>query len=185
MSAPAAPTSPVYGMLAEFADDVALVRAADAAHRAGFTAMDAYSPIPVEGLYEALGRKRSKLPWMVLGAGITGGSLGYLLQYWISAVNYPLNVGGRPYHSIPSFIPVTFEMTILLSALTAVFGMLLLNGLPRPHHPIFNAPSFAGASTDKYFLCIEATDPRFDAESVRTFLAGLGAVDIQEVANDE
>jgi len=182
MSAPAEPRA--HGMLAEFADEEALVRAAAAACAAGYTCMDAYTPIPVEGLYEAMGRRRSKLPWVVLGAGIAGGSLGYYLQYWISAVNYPLNVGGRPYHSIPSFIPVTFEMTILFSALTAVFGMLILNGLPRPHHPIFNAPSFAGASTDKFFLCIEAGDPHYDAGAVRAFLADQDAVEVQEVMDD-
>lgn len=162
-----------YGVVAEFTNEHAVLKAANEAREAGYTVMEAYSPLPVHGLDEALGRKRSILPWLVFGGGAFGCLGGLYMQYWMSAVNYPWNVGGRPTFSWPAFIPVTFELTILCAALTAVIGMFALNGLPRPHHPIFNTPNFDRSTLDHYFLCIEAKDPKFDEASVTAFLNGF------------
>ncbi len=162
-----------YGMVAEFTNVTDLVRAIEASREAGYRRMDAYTPFPVEEVSEALGHHRSVLPMLVLIGGLVGAAGGYALQYWTSVVDYPLNVGGRPYNSVIAFIPVMFETTILVAALCAVFGMLALNGLPMPHHPIFNAQNFALASRDRFFLCIEATDPLFDDGETRAFLEGL------------
>ncbi|WFB37009.1 DUF3341 domain-containing protein [Kiritimatiellota bacterium B12222] len=159
-----------YGVVAEFADADTVLKAALKASEAGYTVMEAYSPVPVHGLDEALGRKRSILPWMVFAGGTFGCLGGLGMQYWMAVVNYPWNVGGRPTFSWPAFIPVTFELTILCSALTAVIGMFALNGLPRPHHPIFNTPNFDRSTLDHYFLCIEAKDPKFDESGVTAFL---------------
>jgi hypothetical protein len=145
--------------------------------------MDAYTPYPIEELNEAIGLRHTRLPLIVLAGGIIGGLAGYLLQYWSSVIEYPLNVGGRPLHSWPAFIVPTFEMTILGAALAAVFGMLALNGLPRPHHPIFNAPRFEMASRDRFFLCIEAEDPKFDLKKTESFLQSLGAREVSDVEN--
>lgn len=152
----------LYGLMAEFDTPTALVAAARRAYQAGYRRMDAYSPFPIEELHEAIGAHHTRLPLLVLLGGLAGGLGGYALQYWVSAVAYPINVGGRPFHSWPAFIPVTFECTILVAALSAVLGMLALNGLPMPYHPVFNAPRFALASRNRFFLCIEARDPRFD-----------------------
>jgi hypothetical protein len=152
-------------------------------HEEGYRRVDAYTPYPIEELSEAIGVKQTRLPYIVLFGGIAGGLAGYLLQYWTSVIDYPLNVGGRPLHSWPAFIVPTFEMTILGAALAAVFGMLALNGLPRPHHPIFNAPGFALASRDRFFLCIEAEDPRFDLEKTAAFLRSLGPREVSNVEN--
>ncbi len=172
---------PLHGLMAEFREPEELLRAASAAHEAGYRRMDAYSPLPIEGLEEAIGIRR---PWMsriVLIGGLSGAISGYLMQWWISAVDYPVNVGGRPYHSWPSFIPVTFELTILFAAFAAVLGMLVLNKLPQPYHPVFNVPSFRLASRNRFFLCIEATDPQFDLERTREFLKRLGPAEVAEV----
>ena len=161
---------PIYGLLAEFDEPERLVAAARAAHDDGYRKMDGYTPFPVEHLAEAIGMRTTRLPWLILGGGLVGCLGGFLLQYWVSVSAYPENIGGRPLNSWPLFIPVTFELTILLAALTAVCGMLGLNGLPMPYHPLFNVPRFAQASRDRFFLCIEARDPRFDRETTRRFL---------------
>jgi len=171
-----------YGLMAEFRDTAAIVSAARKAYEAGYRKMDAFTPFPIEELSEALGwHTRGRLPRMVLAGGLLGAAGGYLLQYWVSVIAYPVNVGGRPLHSWPSFIPITFEMGVLAAAITAVLGMLGLNGLPRPHHPVFNAPNFALASTDRFFLCIEATDSRFDVEATRRFLQTLDPTEVSEI----
>lgn len=172
----------IYGLMAEFDNPEDLLEAARHAHAGGYRRMDAYSPFPVEGLAEAIGFHRTRLPLIVLLGGIVGGLGGYLLQYYTTVIDYPLNVGGRPLHSWPAFIPVTFEMTVLIAALAAVLGMLALNGLPMPYHPVFHVPRFDLASRNLFFLCIEATDPRFDRDTTRRFLEGLGAREVSEVA---
>jgi Alternative complex III, ActD subunit len=172
-----------YGLMAEFDDPSSLVAAAHRAHQQGYRCMDAYSPFPIEELHEALGAHPSRLPLIVLIGGLVGGSGGYLLQYWTAGIAYPLNVGGKPFHSWPMFIPVTFETTILVAALAAVLGMLALNGLPQPYHPVFNVPRFALASRNRFFLCIEARDPKFDLEETRRFLETLDPREVTTVAD--
>ena len=167
--------------MAEFETPTEAVAAARHAYEEGYRAMDAYSPYPVEELSEAIGFHRNRLPLIVLIGGILGCVGGFALCYWASAIAYPLNVGGRPLNSWPAFIPVTFECTILLAALAAVFGMLALNGLPQPYHPVFNVPRFELASRNHFFLCIEAKDPKFDREATRAFLEGLGPVEVTDV----
>jgi hypothetical protein len=175
--------SKIYGLMAEFDDARALVLAAGSAREAGYRRMDAYSPFPIEELHHALGSHHSRLPLIVLIGGVVGCIGGFLLQYWTSAVAYPINVGGRPFNSWPAFIPVTFECTILGAALSAVLGMLALNGLPMPYHPVFNVPRFALASRSRFFLCIEARDPKFDVEATRQFLESLKPREVSTVAN--
>ena len=170
-----------YGLVAEFESPTALVHAANKAREAGFRKMDAYSPMPIEELHEALGLPQTKLPFVVLGGGLTGALAGYGLQYWASTIAYPFNIGGRPLHSWPAFIVPTFETTILFSAFAAVLGMIALNGLPMPYHPVFNAPRFVMASRDRFFLCIESGDPRFDKTETRRFLESLGAREVNDV----
>src|SRR5947208_12062738 len=143
----------IFGVMAEFETHTQLLVAARAAFAAGYRKMDAYSPFPVEGLAEAIGVRRTGVPLICLIGGLAGGIGGYFMQWFAQAVHYPLNVGGRPFHSAPSYIPVTFELTVLCAALCTVIGMLALNGLPRPNHPIFNADRFARATTDRFFLC--------------------------------
>jgi len=172
----------IYGLMAEFDDPNALVAATSRAYREGYRRMDAYSPFPIEELHEALGGHHTRLPLIVLIGGILGCIGGYALQYWVSAVAYPINVGGRPYHSWPAFIPVTFECTILAAALSAVLGMVALNGLPMPYHPVFNVPRFALASRNRFFLCVEAKDPKFDLERTRRFLETLNPREVTTVA---
>jgi hypothetical protein len=172
---------PVYGLLAEFASPTDLLVAVRRARSEGYKVMDAYTPYPIEEVAEALHFHERRLPLIVLLGGIAGGLAGYLLQYWTSVVDYPLNVGGRPFHSWPAFIPVTFETTVLVAALSAVLGMLALNGLPMPHHPLFNAPRFALATRDRFFLCIEAADPQFDREGTLRFLQRLEPRSVTEV----
>jgi hypothetical protein len=171
----------LYGLLAEFDNPTDLVAAAHRTREAGYKRVEAYTPFPVEELTEALPVRRSKLPLVILIGGLIGGVGGYYMQYYANVVGYPLNIGGRPLHSWPSFIPVTFELTILAAALTAVLAMLGMNGLPMPYHPLFNVPRFALASRDRFFLCIEARDPRYDEETTRQFLAGLRPRTVQEV----
>ncbi len=173
---------PIYGLLAEFDSAEALLVATRQAYEKGYRKMDAYAPFPVEGLSEALGFHRTRLPLLVFIGGVLGCVGGYYLQYYTSVIDYPLNVGGRPLHSWPAFIPITFEMTILVAGLFAVLGMLALNGLPMPYHPVFNVERFALATRDRFFLCIEATDPLFDREQTRKFLEGLqsrGVFDVE------
>jgi len=172
---------PLYGMMAEFEQPEQVVHAAKTAYAAGYRKMDAYSPLPVHGLSEALGFHYTRLPLVVLIGGIIGCIVGFGFQYWVSVINYPVIVGGKPMNSWPSFIPVTFECTILFAALSAVFGMLALNGLPQPYHPVFNADRFEHATRDRFFLCIEARDPKFDRAGTRAFLEGLGAHEVSEV----
>ncbi|MFY9555734.1 MAG: DUF3341 domain-containing protein [Blastocatellia bacterium] len=174
-------TSRMYGLMAEFEDPTHVVSAARRAHEEGYRKMDAYSPFPIEELTEAIGIRHTRLPLIVLIGGIAGCLGGFLLCYWVSTVTYPINVGGRPLNSWPAFIPVTFECTILLAALSAVLGMLALNGLPQPYHPVFNVPTFDQATRNRFFLCIEASDPMFDKNSTRDFLSTLGASEVTDV----
>lgn len=171
----------LFGLLAEYASPEALLQAARSMRDAGYRATDAFTPFPIEGLPEAIGRHRTAIPWIVLAGGLIGGGSAYALQYWVSAIAYPLNVGGRPLHSWPAFIPATFETTILLASLAGVVGMLWLCGLPRLHHPLFEVPRFQRASTDAFFLCIEARDDRFDQEATRALLIRFGAVEVWDV----
>lgn len=173
--------APLYGLIAEFDNPDDLIQAAHEAHAAGYRRMDAYSPMPIEGLSEALGPHDTRLPLIVLIGGLFGCIGGFALQYWVSVINYPLNIGGRPYNSWPAFVPVTFETAVLAAALTAVFGMLALNGLPQPYHPVFNVPHFELATRNRFFLCIEATDPKFDRAATRRFLEGLHPGAVNEV----
>jgi hypothetical protein len=175
------PDDKLYGLLAEYAGPEPLVRATAQAHAAGYRRMDAYTPMPVEGLPEAMHFDNTRMPLVILIGSIVGGLSGYLLQYWVAVIAYPLNVGGRPLHSWPAFIPITFEMTILLGSIAGVFGMLALNGLPRPHHPLFGVAEFKRASRDGFFLCIEATDIHFSPERTRDLLIGTGAIEVIDV----
>ena len=172
---------PIYGMMAEFDTPVALVEAAKRTYQAGYKRIDAYTPFPVEGLAEEIGFHRDEVPLVVLIGGMVGGLTGYLMQYWMSAVAYPLNIGGKPYHSWPAFIVITFEMTILFAGISAVFGMLALNGLPMPYHPVFNVPRFAFATKDRFFLIVFSSDPKYNPVEVRRFLEGLAPRSISEV----
>lgn len=178
---------PLYGLMAEFDNPENLVDAAERTRHAGYQEIDAYSPMPVEGLAEAIGFPRTRkhkilrLPLIVLCGGITGGTCGFLLQWYINVINFPLNIDGKPYNSWPSFIPITFELTILFGALSCVLGFIILNGLPHPYHPVFNVPRFALASTDRFFLCIQSQDQKFDPEKTREFLSGLKPVGVYEV----
>ena len=173
--------TPSYGLLAEFDSPAALVKAAEQTHAAGYIKIDAYSPLPIEGLAEAIGFHHDLVPLVTLVGAIIGGTTGYLMQYWINVINYPLNIGGKPFHSWPSFIIVTFEMTILFGGISAVFGMLALNGLPMPYHPVFNVARFAMASKDRFFLIVFASDKKYDDVKTRKFLEGLGPKTLVEV----
>jgi hypothetical protein len=173
----------IYGLLAEYDTVPDLVNAAEGAFKDGYRRMDTYSPFPIEPASEAIGFHKNRVALVVLIGGLLGGMGGYSLEYWVSAIAYPINVGGKPWHSWPAFIPVTFECTVLGAALAAVVGMLVMNGLPMPYHPVFNAPNFALASKDKFFLCIESTDPRFDMTTTRRFLEQTNARVVTEVPN--
>ncbi len=175
------PKTPIYGLMAEFANAEDLLAAARRAHTVGYRRMDAYTPLPVEGLAEAIGFHRTRIPSIVLLGGLAGCLGGFALQYWAAVIDYPINVGGRPLNSWPAFIPVTFELTILVAALLAVFGLLALCRLPMPYHPVFNVPRFELASRNRFFLCIEARDPRFDREGTRRFLEGLASRGVYDV----
>jgi hypothetical protein len=170
-----------YGILAQFAEAHDLLHAARVVREAGYRRVDAYSPFPVHGLTRAIGFRKTGLPLLVLVGGICGAVGGFAMQYWMTVIDYPLNIGGRPLNSWPAFIPVTFETTILASALTAVLGMLALNGLPRPNHPLFDVDAFARATRDGFFLCIEARDPQFDESAVRQLLTHAGAKEVIHV----
>lgn len=171
----------IYGIMAEFDTATELVDAAREVRDAGYKKTDAFSPFPLHEIDEALGIKRSILPFLVLGGGVAGLLAGLGLQYFVHVIDYPLNVGGRPYFSLPSFIPPAYELTILFAAFTAVFGMLLLNGLPQPYHPVFNVPRFALATREKFFLLIEKKDPQFDYEKTRSFMESLSPQEVFDV----
>ena len=172
----------IYGVMAEFRTAEEVVAAANKVHEHGFRKVDAYSPYPIEELSEALHFHHSPLPKLVLAGGILGALAGYGLQYWSAVIEYPMNIGGRPFNSWPAFIMPAYETTILFAAGAAVLGMLALNGLPEPYHPVFNVPGFALASRDKFFICIEAVDPQFDRQKTRQFLESLpGAPLVSEV----
>lgn len=163
----------IYGLMAEFDTAEELTGAAAQAREAGYRQMDAYSPFPVHGLAQALGKPRTKLPWVIFAGGVVGAVAGYFMQYFATVIHWPINVGGRPLHSWPAYIPVTFEVTVLIASLTAFVAVIVANGLPQPYHPVFNVPAFERASTDRFFLCIEAKDPQFDREKTRRFLESL------------
>lgn len=172
----------LYGLMAEFENPDELLEAARKAHDAGYRRMDGYSPFPIEGLAEAIGFRRTWLPLIVLLGGIAGAAAGFGMQYYLSAIDYPLNIGGRPLNSWPAFIPITFELTILFAAISAVLGIVLMNGFPRPYHPVFNVENFALASRNRFFLCIESSDPKFDREQTRLFLDSLKPHSVSEVS---
>jgi hypothetical protein len=178
-----APRTGLYGLMAEFATPEELLEAAKKTYAAGYRQMDAYTPMPVEGLADAIGFRKHYVSQAVLAAGLTGCIGGFSLLYWISKIAYAHNVAGRPLNSWPAYIPITFECTVLLSALTAVFGMFAMNGLPQPYHPVFNVPKFARASKDRFFLCVEAADPLFDQKRTREFLSSLTPYEVADVEN--
>jgi hypothetical protein len=182
MNSPPSNGNELYALLAEFETPEELLAATRAAYSHGYRWMEAYTPFPVEGVAEALGMKSNHLPAIVFAGGLLGGVAGYFMQWYSAVIYYPINVGGRPLSSWPAFIPITFEMTILGAALAAVVGMLVLNGLPRPHHPIFNVSDFALASNNRFFLSIRSRDPQFDIEETRLLLQGLRPRAINEVA---
>jgi hypothetical protein len=176
-------TKPIYGLMAEFETPSSLVAAARAARERGYRKLDAYTPFPIEELSDALHLHKNKLPLIVLLGGLIGGGLGYLLQYYVTVWYFPINIAGRPLHSWPAYIIITFEMTILFAAIAAVLGLLGLCGLPMPYHPTFNVPRFALASRNRFFLCIEATDPLFDHDGTIDFLESLAPKEVSEVAH--
>ena len=172
--------TPIYGLMARFDTPEAVTEAARQARAAGYRKMEAYTPFPIEELHDALGY-RPKIQYLVLAGGIIGAISGFVLQYYASVVSYPLIIGGRPFNSFPAFIIVIFELTILFAAFGAIFGTLGMAGLPQPYHPVFNAPEFARASRDRFFLCIEANDTKFDHVKTRRFLEALNPEEICEV----
>jgi Protein of unknown function (DUF3341) len=174
-------SEPIYGLMAEFDNPTDLVQAAKSAFDAGYRKMDAYTPYPLEEAAEAVGAHHNRVPLICLTGAMLGMLGGYSLQFWVSAVNYPLNVGGKPFHSWPAFIPVTFECAVLGASLAAVFGMLALNGLPQPYHPVFNVPNFKRASRDHFFLCIESQDPKYRQDETRRFLESFNPLEVSEV----
>lgn len=174
-------TPSLYGLLAEFDKPDQIVAAARRTYDEGYRRIDAYSPYPIEELSEAIGFHRTILPLIVLACGILGGIGGFMMQYYLAAVDYPINVGGRPLLSTPAFIPITFETTVLVAAFGAVIGMIVLNNLPQPYHPVFNVPNFAFASRDRFFLLVEANDQRFDYAATKRFLESLNPLEVSDV----
>ena len=172
----------LFGVIAEYDTPEQVLVAAEAARKAGYTRMDAYTPHPVEGMDDALGLAPTHLGYVVLAMGLFGAAAGYFLQWYSATIFYPLNIGGRPLHDWPTYVVITFEVTVLLAAFTAGLFMLARNGLPRPYHPVFNTPGFERATRDGYYLCIEAVDPRFDETEVRGFLEGTQPVSVHRVA---
>ena len=172
---------PLYGVMAEFESPTDLVAAAHRVYSLGYRRINGYSPFPIEELSEAIGFTKTSLPLIVFIGGLVGGLSGFLMQYWIAAIDYPINVGGKPTNSWPAWIPITFEMTVLFAAFSAVLGMLILNKLPQPYHPVFNLPNFALATRDRFFLAIEANDPKFNHAEVVDLLKSLNAVAVNDV----
>ena len=172
-----------YGVMAEFEDPTSLVNAARAAYEMGFRKLDAYTPFPIEELNDILHLHKNMLPLIVLCGGVLGALTGYLLQYFVTVIYFPINVAGRPLHSWPSYIVITFELTILFGSIATVLGLLGLCGLPMPYHPVFNVPRFSAASRDRFFLCIEAKDPMFNVQTTSRFLESMDAKEVSEVAN--
>ena len=172
---------PLYGVIAEFETPGDLVHAARKVYEAGYRRINGYSPYPIEELSEAIGFTHTSLPLIVFIGGVLGGIAGFGMQYWMEVVNYPLNVGGKPFNSWPAFIPITFECTVLAAAFSAVLGMLILNKLPQPYHPVFNVPSFAMATRDRFFLAVEANDPKFEHGRVVSLLQSLNALEVSDV----
>ncbi len=182
-SAPMMPPDDLHGLMAEFEDEHAYLAALQRTAAEGYTRMDGYSPFPVEGAAEAMGFRRTWIPPLMLVAGIAGLVGGYLLQYWVAGVAYPLNIGGRPTNSWPLFVPITYEVTILFASFAGLLGMLVLNRLPEPYHPVFNVPQFARASQDRFFVLVSADDPKFNYAATRAFLESLqpgGVYDVCE-----
>jgi hypothetical protein len=175
----------LYGVMGEFETPEAILHAARRAREAGYRHITAYTPIPVEGLAQIIGFRWTAVPLITLLGGLAGGLSGFGMEYWMSAMSYPINVGGRPLNSWPAFIPVTFELTILGASLSAVFGMLALNRLPQPYHPVFNVERFSRASTDRFFLCIESRDPKFHLAESAKFLQSVSAQHVSEVKDEE
>src|SRR6267142_2384605 len=173
----------LYGIMAEFNNPSDLVAAARRTFAAGYRRINGYSPYPIEQLSEAIGFTHTSLPLIVFIGGVLGGLSGFFMQYWMEVINYPLNVGGKPYNSWPAFIPITFECTVLCAAFAAVLGMLVLNKLPQPYHPVFNAPNFALATRDRFFLVVEANDPQYDHDAIVTFMKNLNATEVNDVEN--
>jgi hypothetical protein len=174
-------TQEIHGLMAEFEKPEELLEAAQRTYAEGYRKIDAYSPLPVHGLGAAIGFTHTNLPIATFVCGVIGAICGYGLQYWVHVIDYPINIAGRPMHSGLMFIPVAFELTILFAALGTLIGLFLLNGLPQPYHPVFNVPAFARASQDRFFLCIEAEDPKYDTSATRSFLQALGSVEVTEV----
>lgn len=171
----------LHGLMAEFDSADSLLTAAKAVGKAGYTKTDAFSPFPIHGLADAIGFKEKIIPKIILAGGITGLLAGAGLEYWTQVIAYPMNIAGRPYNAWGAYIPPAFETTILFGSFAAVIGMLALNGLPRPYHPVFNAPRFSLASQDKFFLVIEAADPKFNLDATRAFLASLHPREVVDV----
>lgn len=174
-------TEHLYGIMSEFNTATELVDAARRVRDGGYTKTDAFSPFPLHEIDEALGIKRSVLPYLIFAGGITGLMAGIGLEYFVHVYDWPIIVGGRPHFSLPAFIPPAYELTILFAAFTAVFGMLFLNGLPSPYHPVFNVPRFALATREKFFLIIESGDPLYDYEKTRSFMESLGGQEVFDV----
>ena len=172
---------PLYGVIAEFETPNDLVHAARKVYEAGYRRINGYSPYPIEELSEAIGFTHTALPLIVFIGGVLGGIAGFGMQYWMEVISYPLNVGGKPFNSWPAFIPITFECTVLVAAFSAVLGMLALNKLPQPYHPVFNAPNFALATRDSFFLVIESKDPKFEHDEAVRFLKSLEAREVVDV----
>lgn len=171
----------LHGIMAEFDTPTQLVDAARKVRDAGYVKTDAFSPFPLHEIDEALGIKRSILPYLIFAGGITGLLSGLGLTYFVHVIDWPIIVGGRPHFSLPAFIPPSYELTILFASLTAVFGMLFLNGLPAPYHPVFNVPRFALATREKFFLIIESADPQYDYEETKSFMESLDAQEVFDV----
>lgn len=175
------PKTPTYGILAEFDDPQTLIEAAKRTRDEGYSHIDAFTPFPVEGLHNAIGFHSTRLPLIVLAGGLIGFVAGFGMQWFAQVIHYPLNIGGRPLNAWPAYIPIAFEVTILFASFAAIFGMLALNGLPEPYHPVFNTSRFVFATRDQFFLCIEASDPKFRPDDTRKFLQTLNPLEVSDV----